>query len=107
MAKRLPSTPRSQVRAALRRLWLRSRERASALQSEHYTCEMCNRKQSTKKGQVVKLECHHLDGIGNWDKVIDLIFKELLCSPDRLQVLCKECHKDIKHTVNVRTLDDN
>jgi hypothetical protein len=105
MGKKQPNTPRSRVRAALRQLWLRSRERASALKSEGYTCEMCNRKQSTKKGHEVKMECHHLDGV-QWEYLIDEVYRVLLVNPDRLQVLCKDCHRDIKHVCNVRTLDD-
>jgi hypothetical protein len=69
MSKRKPSTPRSKVRAALRQLWLRSRERAAACKAESYTCEECN--------------------------VIDEVFRVLLVHPDRLQVLCKACHEKI------------
>jgi len=63
------------------------------MKSEGYTCEECNAKQSRAKGKEVYVECHHKSGhIGNWEKVIDLIFEELLCSPDNLTVLCKSCH---------------
>jgi hypothetical protein len=37
MGKKLPYTPRSKVRAALRQLWLRSRERAAALKAANRT----------------------------------------------------------------------
>jgi predicted HNH restriction endonuclease len=92
MGKRLPGTPRSRVRSAIRQLFLRSRERAACLKAAGYTCAACGVKQSKAKGREVAVEVHHRDGIGNWEKVIDLIFEEILCSPDRLEVLCKECH---------------
>ena len=94
-------TPRSQIRHAIRRLWLRSRERAAALKAESYTCEECNAKQSKAKGKEVKIEVHHKEGIGNWEAVIDLIQKEILCHPDMLNVLCTSCHKEI-HSVSRR-----
>jgi predicted HNH restriction endonuclease len=103
MGKRQPNTPRSRVRAALRQLWLRSRERAAALKAESYTCEMCNVKQSKARGNRVDIEVHHLDGV-QWDYLIDEVYRVLLVNPDRLQVLCKDCHKDIKHVCNVRTI---
>jgi predicted HNH restriction endonuclease len=96
MSKRKPSTPRSKVRAALRQLWLRSRERAAACKAESYTCEECNIKQSKAKGKEVSIEVHHRDGI-DWDFLIDEVFRVLLVNPDRLQVLCKDCHSKITH----------
>lgn len=86
-------TKRAQVKSALRKLWLWSKERNQAIQEAHYTCQRCGIKKSVKKGFEVKVEVHHKEGIGNWEKVIDLIFEELLCSADKLEVLCKECHK--------------
>jgi len=97
MGKKLATTPRSRVRAALRQLFLRSRERAAALKREGNRCQQCHRKASVAKGKEVKVEVHHLQGIGNWDKIINMVFEELLCSPDLLEVLCKECH-DNEHT---------
>jgi len=92
MGRKLPTTPRSKVRAAIRQTFLRSRERAAAMKAAGYTCACCGVKQSKAKGREVAVEVHHRDGIGNWEKVIDLIFEEILCRPDRLEVLCKECH---------------
>lgn len=86
-------TPKSQIRSALRQLFLRSKERAAAIQRDKYTCQICGVKQSKKKGTEVKVQVHHLKGVGNWDKVIDLIYLELLCSPEFLQTLCVDCHK--------------
>ena len=91
MGKKLPNTPRSRVRSALRQLFLRSRERAAAMKAAGNTCQ-CGAKQSRRTGAEVYVEVHHSHGIGNWDKVIDAIMAELLCSPDRLVVMCKDCH---------------
>lgn len=95
MGKRLPTTPRSRVRAALRQLWLRSRERAAAIKREGNTCEVCGKKGSVAKGREVKIEVHHNEGIVNWEHVIDEVFRHILCSPDDMTVICKECHKEV------------
>jgi len=92
MAKKSFRTPRSRVRAALRQLWLRSRERATALKAESYTCEECNAKQSKAKGKEVAIEVHHTEGV-DCDYLLDEVFRVLLVHPDKLQVLCKDCHK--------------
>lgn len=95
--KKLPTTPRSRVRQSLRKLWLTSRERAKALKNAKYTCSRCGVKQSKAKGKEQKVEVHHKAGkIGNWEAVIDMIFAELLCDPELLEVVCPECH-DIEH----------
>lgn len=91
--RKLKTTPRSRVRAAIRALWLRSRERAAALKRESNTCECCGAKQSVAKGREVKLQVHHLDGI-EWEKVIDYVFRHVLVDPDKLQVLCESCHNE-------------
>jgi predicted HNH restriction endonuclease len=92
MGKRLPNTPRSKVRAAIRQLWLRSRERAACLKRDSYTCQCCGKKQSKAKGQEQKVEVHHKSGIGNWEAVINLIFAEILCDPVHLETVCPDCH---------------
>ena len=89
--KRLPTTPRSRVRAALRQLWLRSRERAAAVKREGGCCERCGVKQSRAKGREVAIEVHHRDGI-DWEALVDMVFARLLVDPSRLEVLCRECH---------------
>lgn len=91
MAKKQPNTPRSKVRAALRQLWLRSRERAAALKKTGYCCERCNVKQSKAKGREQKIEVHHVNEI-DWDGVIDLIVERLLAG--ELEVLCPDCHDE-------------
>lgn len=91
MGKKLLSTPRSRVRAALRALWLRSRERAAAIKREEGCCELCKAKQSVAKGREVKLEVHHNNGI-EWEQMIDYVYRHLLCEPKHLTVYCKSCH---------------
>jgi 5-methylcytosine-specific restriction endonuclease McrA len=88
---RKPTTPRSQVRSALRQLWLRSRERQAALKRDKYTCQACGVKQSKAKGRVVKVEIDHLNGI-EWEKMLDYIYRHLLVDPGYLETVCKECH---------------
>lgn len=94
MGKKLLSTPRSKVRAALRQLWLRSRERSAALKREGNCCQECGVKQSVAKGREVRLEVHHIDGINNWDEIIDKIYETILCDPKHLKVYCKDCHEE-------------
>lgn len=98
MGKRLPYTPKSTVRTALRRLWLRSRERAAAIKREGNCCEECGKRGSRAKGREVRIEVHHLDGIP-WDRVMAYIYRHLLVDPGALAVLCEECHKQ-KHEGN-------
>ena len=88
-----PITPRSQVRSALRQLWLWSRERAATLKRDYYTCVDCGAKQSHAKGRVVKIEVDHLAGI-SWDRMLDYIYRHLLVNPKALETVCKPCHKD-------------
>jgi 5-methylcytosine-specific restriction endonuclease McrA len=88
-----PITPRSKVRAAIRMLWLRSRERAAALKRDKYCCVRCGVKQSKAKGKEQKVEVHHKAGhIPNWELIIDEIFRTILCDPADLETLCEECH---------------
>ena len=89
-SRKKPVTPRSRVKAALRQLWLRSRERAKVLKDAQYRCTECDVKQSTAKGREVKLEVHHLTEI-QWKELIDLVFEMLLNAPQT--PLCKPCHK--------------
>ena len=93
MGKRQPNTPRSAVRSALRRLWLRSRERQSALKRDGYRCQKCGLKQSRAKGKEVFVEVHHKNKILDWEKAINIIYQELLCPPEFLETLCIKCHE--------------
>ena len=94
MGKRLPYTPNSKIKAALRNLWLRSRERAARLKHDNYTCCKCGVKQSKARGKIQKVEIHHLDGICNWDEIYRMIRLYLLVQDIRkLQTLCPKCHK--------------
>jgi 5-methylcytosine-specific restriction endonuclease McrA len=96
MGKKLPYTPKSQIVSALRKMWLWSRERGAAIKREENKCQCCGKKGSVAKGKEIKIEVHHLDSI-NWDELIKYIRKHLLVNPDRLEVLCKKCHKEEKH----------
>ena len=84
-------TPRSRTKGMLRQLFLRSSERTAVLKRDNYTCVKCGKKQSQKKDHVVKVVVHHKKGIV-WDQIMELIYKELLCSVDMLEVLCVDCH---------------
>jgi 5-methylcytosine-specific restriction endonuclease McrA len=90
--KRQPNTPNSAIRSALRRLFLRSRERAAAIKRDQYTCQCCGVKQSKAKGREVSVEVHHVDGVTNWPALFEAVRLYLLCDPEKLQTLCKECH---------------
>ncbi len=76
----------------MRKLWLRSRERQAALKRDGYTCQECGVKQSKAKGREVKVEVHHVEGVLNWNYLLDHVFRHLLCDPKFLETLCKECH---------------
>lgn len=91
MGKKLPYTPNSRIRQALRILWMRSRERAEALKNTERCCSVCGVKASVAKGREVKLVVHHLDGV-DWDGLFDDIRRRLLHKPERLAPLCKPCH---------------
>ena len=80
------------IKAALHRMWLRSRERALRLKMDGYCCQVCGAKQSKRKGAEVKVNCHHLNGV-RWKEMIAYIRQELLVTPDKLTTLCVTCHK--------------
>ena len=92
MGKRQERTTKNQIRSALRRLFLRSRERAKRIKDDKYTCQRCGKKQSKAKGKELKVEVHHREGICNWDKIFEVIYEQLLCNPEFLETLCVECH---------------
>ena len=94
MGKRLPYTPNSKIRAALRQLFLRSRERAACLKAAGNRCEKCGVKASKAKGRKVSVYVHHREGICNWQEIFDAVRKNLLCNPEKMQCLCDDCHKE-------------
>ncbi len=96
MAKKNPEvTPLSKIKNMVRQCWLRSRERASALKRDKYTCCDCHRKQSKAKGKEFKVQVHHINGI-DWDGICQHIRENVLQTPDKYITLCEECH-DKKH----------
>lgn len=94
MGKKLLYTPRSKVRAGIRQIWMRSRERCQALKNAKYCCEICKVKQSKAKGKEQKIEVHHINGV-DWEQLIDLFYKKILVDPIKLRVVCPNCHKKI------------
>ena len=100
---RKPITPRSQVKAAIRQLWLRSRERAEALKRDGYCCQECGVKQSTAKGKEQKVCVHHLDHI-SWENIISYIYRHILVEPNNLITLCEDCHKRIHDEENMSNM---
>lgn len=99
-SRKKPVTPKSQIKSALRQLWLRSRERQAELKRDGYVCQGCGAKQSRAKGKEVYVEVHHDHGIGNWQRVIDVIRQEILCSQDKMTTLCVHCHEDEHSTID-------
>ena len=96
VSKKLPYTPASIIRNALRRyVWLRSRERLAALKRDKYTCQGCHRKQSKAKGKEFAVQVHHLDGI-KMSELIKIVREVLLQHPDRLITYCKDCHEEVE-----------
>lgn len=89
---KLPYTPRSRLKSALRALWLRSRERAARLKLDGYTCQECGVKQSVAKGKEQKVQVHHRLGVLNWDQLLNEIYRYLLPTIDKLITLCPDCH---------------
>jgi 5-methylcytosine-specific restriction endonuclease McrA len=92
MKKKSETTSKTQIVRQLRILWLRSRERATALQRDNYCCVDCGVKQSKAKGKEQQVHVHHKKGVCNWDKIIEVLREELLCDPKDLETLCPYCH---------------
>ena len=88
-------TSRSRIKGMLRQMFLKSCERNQCLQRDKYTCQHCFRKQTTKRGQELNVEVHHIKGIDVWDNIIELIEEQLLCDIDKLQTLCVDCHAEV------------
>lgn len=86
---KLPYTPSSHIRHALRQLTQRGREKNLALKAAGRCCSKCGVKHSRAKGREVTVECHHLRR-PNWERLIRVVREELLDGP--WLVLCEECH---------------
>jgi 5-methylcytosine-specific restriction endonuclease McrA len=90
-------TPKYKVYGQLRQIFLRSKERAYAIKRDGYTCQICHRKQCKARGKEVQLNVHHLNPIGEtWKELQEIMFDKVLCRPEQLQTLCKECHREIE-----------
>lgn len=87
-------TKKAVIVAGLRQIWLRSKERANRLKYDSYTCQNCHKKASKAKGNEFKVQVHHKHGVLNWDAIIEALNENLLCDIDKLETLCKECHKE-------------
>ena len=85
-------TPRARIKGMLRQIFLKSVERSEALKRDRYTCCVCGKKQSTKRGSECKVQVHHKQGIKVWDEIINLIYNYILCDIDKLETLCVDCH---------------
>jgi len=95
MPKKSLNTTNSQIKAALRQLFLRSRERGRRIKGDNYTCQKCGAKQSKAKGKELYVEVHHKKPIdSDWDIMFKCIRNYLLVHPDEMVTLCKECHKN-------------
>ena len=99
MGNRLPHTPSSIIRNALRRLTLRCRERTTALKRDKYTCVRCGKKKSVAKGRECRVEAHHSNHRPDWSLVEEVIRDELLQTSEDWECLCTECH-DKTHQAN-------
>jgi len=105
MGNKLPYTPNGKIRSALRIVWMRSRERSTALRNTGYCCSACGVKQSTAKGKEVKLDVHHTRGQVNWEKIFKVLREELLCDPEHLAPLCRKCHDELDEHVHLKKTD--
>lgn len=94
MTKKLPYTPNSQIKSALRRLFLRSRERNNALKRDENRCQGCGAKASVAKGREVKVQVHHREPIENWGEMYGVIREYLLIDESGMITLCESCHKE-------------
>jgi 5-methylcytosine-specific restriction endonuclease McrA len=77
--------------------------RAIVLKRDNYSCQECFVKKTAKN--KVKLNVHHISGHINWEKIIDVIRQELLCSPEEMITLCYNHHMR-KHGKNSLTHKD-
>ena len=52
-------TERHRIKGMLRQMFLKSKERNACLKRDEYTCQICKRKKTTKKGKELNVEVHH------------------------------------------------
>lgn len=96
------------IRGRIRQIFLTSRERAYAMKRDDYTCQKCFKRMSKKKGHEVYMDVHHLDEIGKaWEEIFEIMKSKILCHPDKLQCLCRECHKGETNKIKIEGSDSN
>jgi len=91
MIRRRNMTTSTVIRSALRRLWLRSRERSAALRAAGYCCARCGRKASRARGRSCVIEVHHVAPV-DWGLLEEAIRALLLVPHEQLIPLCRDCH---------------
>ena len=69
----------------------------SGRMAKHYTCNECKKDFPAKDVEVNHIEpVVPISGFDSWDGVI----KRMFCEADKLEVVCKECHKGITKQEN-------
>ena len=84
------------IRSTLRLKWMRSDPaRKEALKkvsvgSDNYYCKTCKKLYSKKN-----VEVNHIEPVGSFNEFsqFEEFYNRLFCSVEKLEVLCKECHK--------------
>lgn len=89
MKKRKPVSYVSRVSSALRRIWLWSELRRTALKQADHCCEECG----ASKKDGAKLEVHHSEPV-DMTKEAKRICDKLFPPIETLDVLCKDCHRE-------------
>jgi hypothetical protein len=82
----LKRTPKEHIVHAVRKMWLRSRERYAALKKADNKCFNCGE---------IPVEVHHCRPI-DWERIDTVIREEILNT--QLLVVCRECHKILTET---------
>lgn len=90
------TTTNGVIMSALRRLWMRSPERAQALKDTGYMCTNCGVKQSKAKGKEQKIQVHHIIPVKQdkewFPRVCEELREHFFVPPEELEPLCPDCH---------------
>jgi len=99
-------TSNSYIMGRIRQIFLTSRERAYATKRDDYTCQKCFKRMSKRKGHEVYLDVHHVEPIGDaWKEIFKIMREKILVHPDKLQCLCRECHKNETNKIEISGSD--